>query len=83
MIAYVRAIALQPGDVIELDLKGPDGVSLAKSRRPPFERWRAQDTYLVGKRRPPAGWPPGRYVAEYTVWRQGKAALSRRFEVRL
>lgn len=83
LIAYARGIALQPGDEIELDLKGPDGASLARARNPPLERWRAQDMRLVGKRRPPSGWPPGVYTADYRVWRSGKVAISRRFTIRL
>lgn len=83
MIFYVRAIGLLPGDEAELDLKAPDGTSLARVRRPPLANWRAQDFNLVGKRRPPAGWPQGTYVADFRVWRGGKVALSRRLELRL
>jgi murein DD-endopeptidase MepM/ murein hydrolase activator NlpD len=83
LIAYVRAIALLPGDEVELDLKGPDGASLARNRAQPLQRWRAQDLTYVGKRRPPTGWTRGLYVADYRVWRAGKVAISRRIEVRL
>ncbi len=83
LVAYVRAIALQPGDSVELDLKGPDGASLARTRGQPLQRWRAQDFVLVGKRRPPAGWRQGLYVADYKVWRAGRVAVSRRLEIRL
>ncbi|WP_296595324.1 M23 family metallopeptidase [Phenylobacterium sp.] len=83
LVAYVRAIALLPGDEVELDLKGPDGKSLARHRGPPLQRWRAQDFVLVGKRRPPMGWAHGVYVADYRVWRGGKVAVSRRIEVRI
>lgn len=83
LAVYVRAIALQAGDSVELDLKGPDGASLARTRGQPLPRWRAQDFVLVGKRRPVAGWPPGRYVADYKVWRAGRVAVSRRIEIRL
>ena len=83
LIAYVRAIALLPGDATEMVLKGPDGTVLAQARQPPLARWRAQDLRLIGRRRPPAGWARGVYAAEYRVWRQGKVVLSRRLEVRL
>ncbi|TAJ72194.1 MAG: M23 family metallopeptidase [Phenylobacterium sp.] len=83
LIAYGRAIALLPGDEVELDLKGPDGVSLARSRAQPLQRWRAQDLLYVGKRRPATGWPRGLYIADYKVWRAGKVAVSRRVEIRL
>jgi hypothetical protein len=83
LLAYVRAIALAPGDVRELELKGPDGATLAKTRTAPLERWRAQDLLYVGKRRPAAGWAKGEYVADYKVWRDGRVAVSRRFSLRL
>lgn len=83
IIAYARSIALLPGDTVELRLIGPGGETLAETRRPPLERWRAQDMVYVGKRRPPTGWPKGVYVADYRVLRAGKTAISRRFELRL
>jgi hypothetical protein len=83
LIAYARAIALLPGDVVELVVKDPQGAILAETRRDPLVRWRAQDLVFVGKRRPAAGWAKGTYVAEYRVLRQGKPAMSRRFELRL
>ena len=83
LVAYVRAIALQPGDSVELDLKGPNGASLARTRAQPLQRWRAEDFALVGKRRPATGWPPGLYVADYKVWRGGRVAVSRRLQIRL
>lgn len=83
LVAYVRAIGLLPGDVVELDLKGPDGVSLAHLRGDPLQRWRAQDLRYVGKRQPPSGWPRGAYVADYKVWRAGRVAISHRAQIRL
>ncbi|WP_293676644.1 M23 family metallopeptidase [uncultured Phenylobacterium sp.] len=83
LIAYGRAIALLPGDEIELVLRGPDGKVLTQSRRPPLARWRAQEFTYIGKRRPPTGWSSGRYTAEYRVWRKGAVALSRHLEIAL
>ena len=83
VVAYVRAIGLQAGDEIELELKGPDGARLAHSRAPPLDRWKAQWLTYVGKKAPAAGWPGGIYAAEYRILRRGKVAVSRRFELRL
>jgi hypothetical protein len=83
MIFYVRAIGLLPGDEAELELKAPDGTRLAQVRRPPLPRARAEDFNLIGKRRPPTGWPKGVYAADYRVWRDGKVALSKRIQVTL
>jgi len=83
LIAYFRSIALMPGDVTEVVLRAPDGTLLAQGAREPLSRWRAQDLHYVGKRRPPAGWPRGVYVAEYRVLRHGVVAVSGRLEMRL
>jgi len=81
IIFYARGIALLPGDEVELALTDPQGASLAQARRPPLAAWRAQDLSFVGRKRPAAGWAKGRYVGDYRVWRQGKVAISRRFEL--
>lgn len=83
LIVYIRAITLLPGDEREIVLRGPDGAVLAQRRQPGLARWRAQDLHVVGRRRPPAGWARGTYVAEYRVLRGGKVALSRRISVRV
>jgi len=83
LVAYARAIGLLQGDVVELELKGPGGANLASNRLPPLDRWKAQQILFVGKKRPPAGWPPGVYGADYRVLRDGKVAVSRHFEMRL
>ena len=83
LVAYVRSIALRQGDIVILDLRGPDGRSLARREAAPLARWRAQDLVYVGMKRPSSGWASGRYVAYYQVLRLGKVALRRQFEVRL
>ena len=83
LVAYVRGITLQAGDVIVLELKDPAGISLARSELPALDRWKAQHLAYVGKKLPSGGWMAGTYAAEYRVLRQGKVAVSRRFEVRL
>ena len=83
LVAYARAIALQAGDVVTFDLKGPDGASLASVTAPALPRWQAQGFRFIGKKTPPGGWRPGTYVADYRVLRGGKPVISRRFVVRL
>ena len=82
LVAYVRAIELEGGDEVELTLKGPDGSVLATDRSP-LDRDKAQYLRFVGKKRPPAGWPPGTYVADCVIYRGGTAVVNRRFEIRL
>jgi hypothetical protein len=77
LVAYMRVIEPQQGDELEITLKGPDGTALAAQRLPPLERDKAQYFAMVGRKRPPGGWPKGRYVAELKVWRAGKPALQK------
>ncbi|MDP3659949.1 M23 family metallopeptidase [Phenylobacterium sp.] len=83
LIAYVRAIGLKAGDEIEIALKSPDGGVLALDRSKPLDRDKAQQLVFVGKRRPAAGWPTGAYRGEYRVYRAGKVALTRNFDIRI
>lgn len=81
IVAVVRAIKLQAGDVQSLVLAGPSGV-LAESTPPTLERPRAEQTLFIGRRRPPTGWPPGAYTARFTVTRAGKVVLTKTVAVR-
>lgn len=81
LVAYVRAIGLETGDVQELTLRAPDGAVLATRQVAPLARPRAQQLVFVGKRRPAAGWPEGAYRASYVVRREGRPAVQRNFEI--
>lgn len=83
LVAYVRAINLQPGDVQQLTLFGPKGEQLATATEQPLDRSKAQYMMFVGRKAPAEGWGAGDYRAEYTVTRHGKAALSRSFSIRM
>jgi hypothetical protein len=83
LVAYARAVGLKAGDVQELVVHGPDGAILAQSRADPLPRDQAQRLMFTGRRRPPQGWPKGRYTAHYAVSAGGKVVLSRDFAVQL
>jgi hypothetical protein len=83
VVAYVRAIELEKGDVLELSLMAPGGAVLAKNQLPPLDRDKAQYFILVGKKRPATGWPAGSYSAQFRVQRAGRVAVERQFAVRL
>jgi len=83
LVAYVRAIGLEAGDVQALSLKAPSGEELAVSRLPPLDRAKAQYMMFVGKKRPAAGWASGAYVATYTVLRDGEVAITRSWRLGL
>ena len=83
VVAYVRAIGLKAGDVQTLTLKAPDGTVLATNAAQPLPRDQAQSMVFAGARRPAAGWPRGRYVADYAVRQGGRVVLARSFEITL
>ncbi|MER2268136.1 M23 family metallopeptidase [Methylobacterium oxalidis] len=83
LVAYVRAIGLDAGDVQSLALEGPDGRPVAQTAEPALARPRAQSLVFVGRRRPEAGFPAGTYTATYRVSRAGAVALEHRFTTTL
>ena len=83
LIAYVRAINLQGGDVQELTLKDPRGAVINSSKPQPLDRSKAQYMAYAGARPPAAGWPPGRYEATYVVRRNGQPVITQTFGIDL
>lgn len=79
LVAWVRTIGLDAGDVQSLVLRAPDGRTLAESRQAPLAKPRAQSLVFVGKKTPPEGWPAGTYVATFTILRGGQAAMEKSF----
>lgn len=77
VVAYVRAIGLEAGDVQELRLTGPGGRTLAERLLPPLDRAKATYFLFIGSKASAGAWPPGAYTAEYLVRRKGQAALRR------
>jgi hypothetical protein len=80
--AYVRPIGLEAGDVIGLVFTMP-GRAPTQAKLPPLENDAAQRFMALSRKRPPGGWPHGRYVAAFTVWRAGKPVLRRTVETTL
>lgn len=80
--AYMRPLNLQQGDVMELTFTTPGQVPKVV-KMPPLAHNVAQDFMGLSRPRPLLGWPRGKYVAEFKVWRGGKPVLSRRVEATL
>lgn len=83
IVAYVRAIGLEAGDVVELALRGPDGGVLASSSQAPLDHDKAVWLSQVGRKAPAGGWAHGVYAAEVRVHRGGAVALQRRWQITL
>ncbi len=79
LVAFVRAIGLQRGDVQTLTLSAPDGAILARNAAPPLDHDKAQWLLFAGKKLTAARWPAGSYAAIYQVERGGRLVLTRRF----
>ena len=83
VVAYMRVSEPQKDDELEITLSGPDGKTLATQRLPPLDKDKAQYFAMVGRKRPPTGWPGGVYVAQFKVWRGGKVVMQKRLQTRL
>ena len=81
LVAYVRAIGLQGGDVQHLEVTAPDGAVLAKTDEKALDRDKAQYLLFAGRRTPAEGWPSGAYRARYWVERDGGRVLEREFQI--
>lgn len=75
LVFYARVIWLRKGDRAAIELFGPSGDRLVTAAPEPADRDKAQWMSFAGKKRPTAGWTPGRYRARYRVIRGGKAVL--------
>lgn len=82
LVAYARGIGLERGDDVRIELRGPDGTLLAENRTI-LDRDKAQQLLFAGRKRPPAGWPAGRYTARFEVRRAGAVAAARTFDLTL
>lgn len=83
LVAYVRALGLRAQDVQTLKIIDPAGQVLVVTTADPLPRDQAQRLIYVGKPRPAGGWMKGRYLARYTVQRDGRAVLERSFDIAL
>lgn len=74
LVAYIRTIGLEKGDVQTISVKGPGGFA-AEQTTPALERPRAQQLLSTGKRNSAGRFPAGTYRARYTVRRGTRTAL--------
>lgn len=81
VVAYVRVIGLEAGDIQRLTLRRPDGTILVENVEEPLAKPLAQQTVYVGHKRPEDGWVVGRYEASYSVVREGRVVSEDRFSI--
>lgn len=80
LIGWVELFGLRKGDVMTVELLGPDGESLAKNKEL-FERSKARIYSYIGKKRPDSGWPEGEYTLQFRVLREAAAGGEIRMEI--
>lgn len=83
VVAYVRAIGLEQGDVQTLRLLDPSGKVSKQQRLAPLPGAKSIYFLFTGSNAMAGRWPAGAYAAEYTVERKGAVALRRRWTVKL
>lgn len=83
LIAWIRVIGLRAGDVEEMVVTGPDGRIWSETRGEPLPGDRAQQMLFTGRRLREAGWPGGRYAAQYRVRAGGVVVLEHRIALSL
>jgi hypothetical protein len=73
MVAYLWAINLQKGDIVQIALI-KDG-AVVQSNSDTLDHTKAQYMLFAGKKAPPTGWPKGSYKASAKVSRGGKVVI--------
>ena len=68
LVFWAASWGLDKDDLEEIRLIGPDGRVIAEATST-LERHKAQWFRFVGRSRPGAVWPRGRYRGEYTLYR--------------
>ena len=77
IVAFVRSIGLETGDVQILSLRAPTGQMLKTQRLDPLDRPKATYFLFTGSNAKAGRWPRGRYTAEYAVLRKGRTVIRR------
>ncbi len=79
IVAYVRVMGLNQGDVQTVSIIGPDGEVIAERAFDPLDRPKAQNVLFVGGKRPKEGWKAGIYSALYSVHHGEKGTFDKWF----
>ena len=79
LVAYVRVMGLEKGDVQIFAIIGPDGEPIVKRVFDPLDRPKAQNALYVGWKRPKEGWKQGYYSALYSITNGDAGKLNKWF----
>ena len=73
LVAFFRSVSLRSGDIQRIALTGPAGALQRDAA--PLANAKDQVFFILGRKRPAAGWPIGTYTAQYSVIRDGRVVL--------
>lgn len=75
LVLFGLAVNGKAGDVLALQVDGPNG-EIVKSARPPLAKRKAQWFGFAGKKQPQGGWPKGEYRLRVQILRDGAVLQS-------
>jgi murein DD-endopeptidase MepM/ murein hydrolase activator NlpD len=82
LVAYVRVLGLDQGDVQTFAIIGPDGEPVVKRVFDPLDHSKAQNSLYIGWKRPKEGWKQGYYSALYSITNGDAGKLNKWFFLR-
>lgn len=80
LVLWADVFGAEAGDVQTFRIVGPGGSPVADDSNA-LEASNVTWFAFSGRRRPPDGWPPGRYVGTYTLSRGGETLISEEVEI--
>ena len=83
LIAWARVIGVRKGDIESLVVTDALNQTLAESGPKSLDRSKAQWLSFAGRKRTVPSWPLGKYMAHYTLKRNGKTLIDREFSLSL
>ncbi len=82
LLFWANVVGIQSGDRQEMIISRPDGSILAENRQS-VEKSKVNWLSYAGSKRPPGGWPKGRYTALYRLTRADRPIIDERFVLEL
>ena len=75
LVFWVRTYGLRAGDIQDIEIRGPDGEVVARSRTEPLDGNKVMSFIFAGRRRPGDAFPPGPYTGIFKLLRDDGAGL--------
>jgi len=83
LVAYVRLMGLEAGDVQTFAVIGPYGEPIVKRSFDALDKPKAQNSIYIGWKRPKEGWKEGNYSAIYSITNGNETKLNKWFFLKI